>query len=213
MSGFAYHTGLFTLTLTLAGALGLSGCGSTEDDGTGLQQDDVTNIPEGDATGDAATGLYTITLRTTACEGQCSATVLGFPASVCDVGELQMETVMITQQEGSLESEWADPVSLLRGGIDTDGRFDIGGYATQFGGEFEISMRATGQIDGADLTGEARSWSVGPVEEEDVDCYGEYEIEGLRIGGGDGKGDGDGIACDSDEDCAGAGVLRNDLWG
>ncbi|MFK7989838.1 MAG: hypothetical protein AB8I08_27715 [Sandaracinaceae bacterium] len=104
-----------------------------------------------------------------------------FTASVCDVGDTESMQATVTQTDGHLRIVTDELPSLLEGGADADGSFDVGGYATQFGGGLEITARSVGSI-GPDGTLRAmidsRSW--GQVEDQGADCYGVREAIGTR---------------------------------
>ena len=130
------------------------GCGGDGD----LDPDSVTTIPPGDATGSAATGSYVLESITTSCDGDCVTEVEGFPYSACDVGTRLDAHAEVTQDEGALtiDVDDSDYVSRLEGGIDADGRFEVGGLRTQYGGEVRITARSIGTIGGGTVTSEGR---------------------------------------------------------
>lgn len=189
-----------TATLLLTGCmLSCAACGGA--DTAGLDPAEVENIGPGNASGQAFSGVFELEVRTVACDGSCSASTGLFTASLCDVGDVDYETVLINQHDGVLQVEWSEPVSRLRGGIDANGSYEVGGYGTQSGGDLEISVRVDGAIDGPDLTGTARSWSVGAIDDDRVDCVGDHEITGSRPY----VVDDEGVwreACYDDDDCA-----------
>lgn len=69
--------------------------------------------------------------------------------------------------------------SCTSGGIDTDGSFRLGGYATQFGAGIESFVVSVGTITGDSLTGTARSRTVGNAGGA-IDCYGSYVVTATR---------------------------------
>lgn len=162
----------------IMGALFAAACGAPGD----LSPDAVQNIPDGDATGSALSGTYDIEIRVTECSGSCGPFSVGiFSASVCDVGDTESGRVEVTQADGRLVIDTDELPSRFEGGAYADGSFDVGGYATQFGGELQITARSLGQIhaDGTlESTIRSRSW--GEVEGNDADCVGVREVTGVR---------------------------------
>jgi hypothetical protein len=142
----------------------------------------VTNLPEGDAMGDMVTGSYSTDLYTTDCRGDCVYELFGEPTSACDVGVTTITTVAVTQDDGYLLIETNDSNILIQrfeGGIDQDGSFDVGGYATQLGGEVEITGRSQGTITGdGDVTGTMQVHGRGEVAGDRIDCVASYDITG-----------------------------------
>ncbi len=153
-------------------------CGSPGD----LTPDAVRTIPDGDASGAAWSGAYEIEIRTVECSGTCGPFTVGiFSASVCDVGDVDTERVEVVQTEGHLQIDTSDLPSRFEGGVFANGSFDVGGYATQFGGELEISARGEGTIDPSgriEATIRSRTW--GQVEGQGADCLGVREVTGVR---------------------------------
>jgi hypothetical protein len=184
--------------------LGSAACGAPD----GLGRDDVTTIGPGDASGAEWGGVYSISVRTEDCEGSCSVEAEYFTASICDVGDVDTEAVLITQDDGALSVEWDEPLSLLEGGVDADGTFEVGGFGTESGGDLEISLRVDGTFSGAILSARARSWSVGEVMDDGVDCLGHYVIEGTRSASSTGDG---APRCTSDDDCPSETPCNNKL--
>lgn len=72
------------------------------------------------------------------------------------------------------------PVSRMRGGVDADGAFTIGGYGTEFGGRLEITGRVDGTIGGDELSGVATYRLVGSSDEGSVHCNATYDVTGSR---------------------------------
>jgi hypothetical protein len=174
------RTSMSVFSMVLAAAFTLPACDGNGDGG-GLTPDDVRSIPPGDATGNALSGEYEVTRTTRACSGRCAATVSGFLVAVCDVGEIVDSRVTVTQTDGDLEVLVDDDVpALYRGGIQADGAYDLGAYATQNGATIEITVRSQGTITASSLTGTARSATWGSIEGQSLDCAGEYEVRGLR---------------------------------
>jgi len=162
----------------ILGALFAAACGSSGD----LSRDDVQNIPDGDATGSALSGTYDIEVRVTDCSGSCGPFSVGiFSSSVCDVGDTDSQRVEVSQTDGRLSIDTDDLPSRFEGGAFADGSFDVGGYATQFGGELEITARTLGQIhDDGTLSATIRSRTWGEVEGQSADCVGVREVTGVR---------------------------------
>lgn len=157
----------------------LSGCGSG-----GLTQDDVTNLPDGNATGTAYTGTYQLELITKSCSGKCYIEYQNLPVSFCDVSDKESANITVTQSEGHVQVE-ADEgdlqVTLLEGGINTDGSFTVGGYATQYGGQLKVASKATGTIttDG-NFQGEAETHLWGSGEGQSLNCTAQFTLQGFR---------------------------------
>jgi hypothetical protein len=151
------------------------GCGGTDD----LAPNVVTRLPDGDGAGSAASGAYSIDLYTSVCQGKCS---YGNAQSVCDIGQRTSGTLVMTQSGGHLRAEpqgSALVLTRLDGGIWKDGRFDVGGLATQLGGAVTITARAEGTVDGErNLAGQARARAQGSVEGESLDCTATFELSG-----------------------------------
>jgi hypothetical protein len=157
------------------------GCGSSSSD---LSRGSVTSIPAGDATGTTASGSYHLDVLTQACAGDCSYTVGGSRSSVCDVGVRQSATITVTQADGRLQVDAEDQtlyVSRLIGGVYRDGRFEVGGYATQGAGAVEILERVTGTVSAqGQLTATAEVAGHGAVGSDSISCTGTFAISGAR---------------------------------
>jgi hypothetical protein len=154
--------------------LALAGCGG---DGLALDRDEVTSIPDGSGTGTAASGHWIGTLTTTSCSGRCL--VSGF--SLCDVGELDDYELDTVQTDGHLLLESDDLATpSMNGGIDADGSFRVGGYATELGGMVELLSETTGQVTGDTFTGTVIASSEGSYEDEAFACNVEYTTRGER---------------------------------
>jgi hypothetical protein len=157
------------------------GCGGW---GPSLDPTVVSNLPPGNATGSAASGSYRIELATTSCSGQCpSISYFGFKLTLCEIGRKFDEDAKVTQSDGRLEitiSGSSFYVRTLKGGISSDGSYDVGGTATQAGGAVAVSARAQGTMNGATVGGEARAHGVGQVEGVAVDCYATFSVSGQR---------------------------------
>ena len=164
-------------SLLSAVALTLVACGSSGD----LSPDAVQGIPAGDALGSAHSGEYSLDLRITECSGACGPfRVSGFLVTLCDVGDTDFMYVDVTQSDGALSIDTDDLPSRFEGGVDADGRFDVGGYATQFGGALQITARSQGSIEGDTLEATLRSRTVGSFEGQSADCIGVREVTGTR---------------------------------
>lgn len=159
-------------------AVGALGCGSDY-----LDRDVVTSLPPGDASGSALSGSYSGTVTTTACAGTCMAKYGIFTYTFCEVGDVDKETFQVTQNDGVLEVTGASHlyVASLRGGVDADGRFDVGGYATESGGQIGIVMRVEGTIDGSGtVDAVAKGKGDGSADGVTVNCSASYRISGQR---------------------------------
>jgi len=170
-----------TLALALALTLHLPACGGDDE----LDRDVVTSIPPGNAAGSAASGTYSLQIRTVSCTGACPTyKVLGFTVSLCSVGDSDSETVKVTQTDGVLDvSEIGSSlyVEQLRGGINQDGTFDVGGYQIQSGTSVAVTARAQGTINpGGTLVGSARAKGTGSYDGQNIACTGSFEISGQR---------------------------------
>jgi len=151
----------------------LLGCGG----GGALDPDVVTHLPDGDGAGKVASGVYAIGLYTSGCQGRCS---YGDSQSVCDIGQRHSGSLVITQTGGHLriEPEGSElALTRLDGGIWKDGRFDVGGLATQLGGSVVITARAGGTLAGT-LTGHAQARAQGKVGGDELDCIASFDLTG-----------------------------------
>lgn len=156
----------------------LAACGGPDD----LSVDAVQSIPDGDGTGAALAGDYAVDVRVVECRGACGPFSVGiFSASLCDVGEVDSAYLTAHHADGHLAIDTDDLPSRFEGGAYHDGSFDVGGYATQLGGELQITARALGIVDAAgrfEATVRSRSW--GSIEGQSVDCVGVREVVGVR---------------------------------
>lgn len=157
------------LFAALSAALAV-GCSSPYPD---LTPDAVRNVPAGTGLGTGASGFYGLQRRTLSCTGTCTATVGGVRTSFCEVGALATVTGTVTQTEGLLVFTLADLPPELRGGIDADGSYDVGGYGTRAG--LDVTMRSEGLYAAARFDGTARRWTHGTVEGQSVDCLASYD--------------------------------------
>lgn len=163
----------------LAVAVSLLGACSGGD--SSLDKSVVTQLPSGDASGTAASGEYQVQLYTSACSGDCTYSYLGFTVSGCDVGDTDDATLTLTQTEGHLQADIDNGgllVTRLEGGLWQDGTFDIGGYATQQGGEVEITARASGTLGVDAVTGTVQAHASGSVDGDHVRCTATYDLTG-----------------------------------
>ncbi len=163
------------IVLSAASVSGCGGGGGAAD----LTPSAVQNIPAGDARGAALGAVATMRRRTTGCAGVCSVRVGTFTSSICDVGEVDDQSVTVTQSDGVLMVDLSDTPGHYEGGVDADGSYDIGAYATQFGGAVHITVRVEGTITPASMTGAARSHTWGRVEDQNVDCWGSYDVSSV----------------------------------
>lgn len=154
-----------------------AGCGGDDE---GLDPEEVTNVPPGDGKGEAASGMWSFEAYTSACSGKCSAAE-GFVV-FCEVGNRDSAEAMIVQDDGALQIDVDESffVSRLKGGVDKDGSFDVGGYGTESGGALEITARVTGTFEGDDSTGVGEFRILGDSNGDFVDCQATYEITGMR---------------------------------
>lgn len=106
-----------------------------------LVRDDVENLPAGDASGSAASGTWRVSIRTTSCTSACTA-------QQCTVAETSNAQFPIIQANGALTM---DAFTRLRGGLDSDGSFVVGGVAMQ--GATEQIGRLSGTLTGGSMVG------------------------------------------------------------
>jgi hypothetical protein len=181
--------------ITVCAALMLGACGGSDPGvlgqqqlpglppGSGLTQSNVSNLPPGDAQGSAFAGNYVLAIYTTSCTGVCP---LVDGLSSCDVGHESQEVPTVSQTNGRLELDDLNLyVPRLVGGIDADGSFDIGGFATQLGGVIAIANRATGTVTSPDILAAAMSATseehiTGTTMGITLDCVATYSVTGAR---------------------------------
>jgi hypothetical protein len=165
--------------LGLGLALGLGGCGGAP---RGLTPEEVTSLPPGNASGSDVSGDYELEAFFADCDGRCPL-VGPFEVSTCDVGTVGDVDAEITQEDGRLTVDVNSSLLDFRaeGGINADGTFDVGGYATQLGGAVEVIARFSGTV-GADgqLVAEGQVLARGEVDGETIDCVGTFELDGSR---------------------------------
>lgn len=150
--------------------------------------DEAMSVPPGDAMGSDRSGEYSVEIYTARCEGSCGAKEAGFVISFCDVGERDQESFTATQEDGELRIDGDDGnyVSRYTGGIDADGSFEVGGYATSLGGAIEATAFVQGTFDGKSgfqAVADIHIW--GSYDDETVDCFATYETDGVRSGEAD----------------------------
>jgi hypothetical protein len=150
----------------------LAACGG----GGGLSREEAEGVPDGDATGDALSGGWRLERRITSCAGDCALGLFG----VCDVGYEAEADAEITQTDGHLVVEVDDTPGLLEGGAYADGAVEVGGYATQQGGQLEIAAIVTATVDDDAMTGTIRAAVWGDVDDESVDCRIENDVTATR---------------------------------
>lgn len=172
--------------LFVAPVLMLAACNEPGRGGDPIE--DAMSVPPGDAVGTDRSGEYDVEIYTARCDGRCGANEAGFTISFCDVGDRQSDSVVATQKDGELRIDGDDGnyVSRYTGGIDTDGSFEVGGYATSLGGAIEATAFVEGTFDGTnayDAVAEIHVW--GTYDEQSVDCFATYEAEGVRTGNRD----------------------------
>ena len=168
--------------LLLASLPMLTGC---NDRHGGDPIEDAMSVPPGDAVGSDRSGEYAVEIYTARCDGSCGAKEGGWIISFCDVGERDSESFTATQQDGELRIDGDDGnyVSRYTGGIDADGSFEVGGYATSLGGAIEATAFVAGTFDGTssfEAVADIHIW--GSYDDESVDCFATYETEGVRSG-------------------------------
>jgi hypothetical protein len=173
---------LFTLRTLRALLVGLSlaaltSCGAP----AGLSRTEVESIPPGNATGTDFSGLYVTDAYITDCQGKCPAIQAGiFTYNTCDVGTHNTVTITLQQNGGDLVilDDAANLVSRLQGGINADGTFTAGGYATQASGAVEITVRVTGKVSAnGKLTATAEGYGSGNYMGQAIDCTAAYTVE------------------------------------
>ena len=143
------------------------------------------SVPPGNATGTDRSGEYSVEIYTASCEGRCGAVDGGWTISFCDVGQRDMESFTAKQEDGELQIDGDDDnyVSRYTGGVDSDGTFEVGGYATSLGGAIEATAFVEGSFEEkAKLQAVADIHIWGTYDEESVDCFATYEVEGDRSG-------------------------------
>lgn len=146
--------------------------------GDPLSREEVTSIPAGTGTGTAASGTWEGTLTTTSCTGSCL--VKGY-ISLCDVGDIDDYSFELVQTDGVLTIEADGLVTpSMRGGIDANGAFRVGGYATKLGGNVELLSETVGQVDGDSFSGSAIATARGHYEDEEIECDAEFTTHGER---------------------------------
>lgn len=167
-----------TKVLLAAGLL--AGCSNHRGSPSGLDEQTVTEIPPGSARGSALSGEYEAEIVTVECSGACGPidSLLG-PISLCDVGNIDDEAFETAQDDGALVITGDSSLYVQRqeGGIDADGAFTVGGYATENAGALEMTSRVEGTIakDGSvDALARVHVW--GAMNQTTVDCFGTYEV-------------------------------------
>jgi hypothetical protein len=102
--------------------------------------------------------------------------------SACDVGEVDTAILAVTQRDGALDMD-ADGLIFerLEGGLDADGRFTVGGYATAQAGAVIAMVLADGALTAEGFTGTATQRAHGSASGLDFDCTAELELTGRRL--------------------------------
>jgi hypothetical protein len=177
------HRPLWILGLTalLSGATTAGGCGG---DST-LDPAVVSALPVGSATGTEGSGKYHIDLYVTACSGNCPQLLYGiFTVSTCDIAHKDSTTATLTQVQGALQVDLPSDilVTRMKGGINLDGSFDVGGVGTQLSGALTVSARANGHLlTDKTLTGSARARGTGTINGVSIDCTAAYDMSGKKL--------------------------------
>ena len=85
------------------------------------------------------------------------------------------------QTDGRLVIE-ADGLATpsLSGGIDVDGSYRVGGYATQLGGTVHTLSETVGQMADGTFEGTVLASTTGTYNDERFDCNAEYTTHGAR---------------------------------
>jgi hypothetical protein len=140
----------------------------------------VQAIPPGDGLGSALSGSYRIRRVTRSCSGVCGGmSSSGHLVSVCDVGVVETLTVALTQENGRLRAEVNDRPALYQGGVNRDGSYQLGAYATQ-AATLQITVRTSGVVQPMNLSGVALSHSWGSYAGVGLDCTGELDLSPER---------------------------------
>jgi hypothetical protein len=72
-------------------------------------------------------------------------------------------------------------VQRLKGGVNGNGSFDVGGYEMQQGVDVGVSARVQGQIDAdGKIQATARLLGNGTAEGETIACSGTFDVTGVR---------------------------------
>lgn len=159
----------------------LTGAGCGGDD---LSREVVTSLPAGTAVGTGASGSYTIALTVRSCGGGCRVQVGEHSGSVCEVGETSTETVELIQEDGRLQVR-LDLGLVLRGGIEGDGSFDVGGYGggSLAQGQGSLTARAQGAVAaGGQITAQFKALLEGSVYGASIHCRITGDVTGERRG-------------------------------
>lgn len=144
----------------------------------GIEFQDVVSIPAGDKEGTALSGTFSIFLEVTS-DGCGSISALEIPPK----GTTTPLDIEVTQEEGAISFSSIDEIAL-RGGIDFDNRFELGGGAVvSRDGDDNILrlIHLTGEFEDPDnLTGKGEERLTGTIVEETVDCTFSFSITGAR---------------------------------
>ncbi len=149
-----------------------------------LARDVVESIPEGDAAGDVFSGSYETLATVISCAGACGPIdVGGTTYEVCERDAESIEWITVYQDGGGLRVDLDDDGHIginldgyipvrLRGGVDADGSWDVGGYGTKFGDDLESTARARGTAEaGKPLEGTVEVHVFGVVANTETDCH------------------------------------------
>lgn len=187
----------FVLGGALLGVVG-PGCDSDGDappmdEDAYLAEEVVTSLPEGDAMGDAFSGSYQTRATVISCAGSCGPfEVAGTTYVACERDSESVEWVTAYQDDGALRVDLDDDGHIginvdgyapvrLDGGIDSDGRWEIGGYGTKFGGDLEATARGRGQVRvGEPLEGTLEVRVFGTAGGTEVDCHATHRLVSLE---------------------------------
>jgi hypothetical protein len=143
-----------------------------------IEFNDVVSIPAGDKEGTALSGSFAVIYEVKG-DGCSDVSALGIPVS----GSRTPLDIEVTQTEGALTFGMIDETTL-RGGVDFENNFELGGGSVlSRGGDENILrlIRLTGSFQNGDnFTGEGEERLTGKIIEEEVDCTFSFEVTGVR---------------------------------
>ncbi|MFH1262206.1 MAG: hypothetical protein V1495_02010 [Pseudomonadota bacterium] len=139
---------------------------------------DVVSIPAGNAAGNGYTATYTVRVTITSA-GCANVAALDVPV----VGKVSQVDVVVTQEDGALTLASLDSVTL-RGGIQIDSRFEVGGAAvvTVEGADNILRMvHLNGNFtDATSFKGTGEERMTGRISTQDVDCTFSFSVDALQ---------------------------------